>query len=793
MCHGIDVFSIQGDKEYGKYITEYAAVTPRVMFTAVSLFLCRKLQDAGVPEDRVVYVPNIVGPRFASGDYRKQSGFYRRDRPLEILSVGRLIAWKGHRLLVEALGLLKEELPAGFNLTIVHGGWDEDKPAIEAAAKRAGIGGRVAMRGYVNFDETPEFHKSYDLFVLPSTESDEKQPKTETFGVAVLEAIASGLPVITTDAGGLPETVGMPNPMARIVPHGNVRELAEAIKLAECEYEQTFADNLEYATERLSLFTAERQQAALAEAFRKLNAPKKKIVHFSSLTEGGAAGATLNAHRALLREGYDSHFVTRDDRKISMWTPNVHKLSCELRLDYDVAQIRDQIKGGFTVFSIDDHCVSNETVLSLVKGAKLVNFAWYTQFISTDNISSVAKTGVPVVLTIRDMNPLTGGCHYFHGCTNWKESCRSCPQLKDNPDDFPARVLDNKLRGWDRPNVAFIVLSEHTRRIAESSKVARNKVIHRISNYVDKDRFFPVDPTSTRKRLDLSPEDFVIGYLPSFNSVVKGHSQLVCALNHLKDSDYEGNCAIVYVDGGNRSMEFPFPARRFERLSTFEQLREFYSVADVIVVPSLEETFSNTTIEALACGTPVVGFKTGVLEEVLADPVLGDAVPVGDVAAFAQALRRRSLMLKDSTYVREQVVSRYSEERHVAEFEQLLDRMCALDGAKENGDAQGNSSVSDIATCRDLRAAAGAKRRFSQMRRQNQALEKGASATASSQSSWPLDDWLEYDELRAQLTAMQNSTSWRVTRPIRALRLFFIDRREFRRRLKFWKASRASR
>lgn len=69
-----------------------------------------------------------------------------------------------------------------------------------------------------------------------------------------------------------------------------------------------------------------------------------------------------------------------------------------------------------------------------------------------------------------------------------------------------------------------------------------------------------------------------------------------------------------------------------------KKLASIYSAADVIVVPSLEETFSNTTAEAIACGTPVVGFKTGAIPDLAVEGVTGQAVEVGDVESLANAV-----------------------------------------------------------------------------------------------------------------------------------------------------------
>jgi hypothetical protein len=63
-----------------------------------------------------------------------------------------------------------------------------------------------------------------------------------------------------------------------------------------------------------------------------------------------------------------------------------------------------------------------------------------------------------------------------------------------------------------------------------------------------------------------------------------------------------------------------------------------YSKADVTAVPSLEETFSNTAAESIACGTPIVGFNTGAIKDITGDGERGEVVEVGNVEQYAEAI-----------------------------------------------------------------------------------------------------------------------------------------------------------
>ena len=113
----------------------------------------------------------------------------------------------------------------------------------------------------------------------------------------------------------------------------------------------------------------------------------------------------------------------------------------------------------------------------------------------------------------------------------------------------------------------------------------------------------------------------------------------------------------------------------FEGLSDNEKLALAYSAADVIVVPSLEETFSNTTAEAIACGTPVVGFKTGAIPDLAIDGITGFSIEIGDVNALAQALMRALETKFDVKEIRNFATERLDFPLQAKKYEQLFHRL----------------------------------------------------------------------------------------------------------------------
>ena len=780
MCHGIDVFTIDGTPDYADYIRCYCADASQVVFTAVSSFLAGLLADAGIPKDKIFRVPNAAAPSFHNS--RKVDGFWEGKRPLRIVTVGRLIEWKGHDHLLRALARLRADgvLPR-FELEIIYGSWKQRLVPLKDLCGELGISDMVRFVDFVDFKAEPAYLTRFDLFVLPSTHSKDSPPRTETFGVALIEAIMAGLPVIGTDAGGLPEVIGPGGPQAVVARHGDAGALAEAIAAMLRKPADVFRDNGDYARSRIELFSSDARLAAWKEALHWFERPRPRILHFCALGKGGAAGASLNVHQGFLRRGYNSWFVTRVEElgRLPPYVPNVLTLAPDLSVDFNHNEVHR--RPGLTTFSVDDHAISDTALRSLVEGADLINLTWPAKFLSTRNIAMLTHLGVPVTITLRDMNPITGGCHFFHGCNLWRDGCSGCPQLPNNSDDYPALVLAAKRAAWNLDNVTFVALSDHSMRIMEQSPLVGAAKKIKLSNFCNTHVFHP-NPTPFQSKGDPLPANMVkIGYLPSFGSRVKGHHLIVRALRELHRLRPDLPAVLVLVGGQTMPEEnMPYPIIRVDRIDARDELRAFYNAVDMVVVPSLEETFSNTTLEALCCGTPVVGFKTGVLEEVLADGPAGTAVAVGDTAELAEAMLRIALDPPDRAAVSGPAIETFGPDARMAAYEHAFARLIETPrpGASVLSDAA-RTALDVLEEAQQQRKSSAMLQRLRRMRPANVGPSKdGARKDLRTEIGFLRS---ENRAMQRRLAKYEHSLSWRVTQPVRSFSYALRDSlREFR-------------
>lgn len=147
---------------------------------------------------------------------------HRGDR-IEIACVGSLKPYKGHRYLIEACRMLVE---AGIDVRCSLAGAGQELDRLTALVDRLDLNDNVRFLGAIDSTEVVELLRSTDVFVLPSTV--EPSGKTEGIPVALMEAMASGVPVVASDVSGIPELIE-DGVSGLLVPEGKPASLAAAI------------------------------------------------------------------------------------------------------------------------------------------------------------------------------------------------------------------------------------------------------------------------------------------------------------------------------------------------------------------------------------------------------------------------------------------------------------------------------------------------------------------------------------------------------------------------------------
>jgi glycosyltransferase involved in cell wall biosynthesis len=373
-----------------------------------------------------------------------------------------------------------------------------------------------------------------------------------------------------------------------------------------------------------------------------------RVVHLSTFDHaGGAARATWRLHHALRAAGAESTLLARST---SSATPhvmhyraspllgdrlrrNVARVRCR-RLDAAIARRRAP---GIEQFNTDRGLFGAELAASL-PACDIIHLHWTSGFVDLPAFLPPAQQRAPVVVTLHDVNALTGGCHYPGGCERWKTGCGQCPQLSADPAEpvtAPSWARRHAAYGHGG-KLAFIATSRWSEQMAAGSPLAADRPRHRIPLGVDLAVFAPRGRDVARQILGLPTDAEIVLFVADATDIPrKGFDVLADAMGRLRDRP---RLLAVSVGRSGGNLAASIPHRGFGTVSDERMLSLIYSAADVFVIPSREEAFGQTTLEAFACGVPAVGSATGGITDLVRPQETGLLAAVGDGAAFAAAI-----------------------------------------------------------------------------------------------------------------------------------------------------------
>ena len=227
-------------------------------------------------------------------------------------------------------------------------------------------------------------------------------------------------------------------------------------------------------------------------------------------------------------------------------------------------------------------------------------------------ISQFRKLKVPIVWSLYDMWPFTGGCHYDSSCGRFIDLCGSCPQLGSHHKDISSLIIYKKREQWDGIPMTIISPSSWLASEAKRSRLFKNLRIEVIPHGTDLNLFKPIDKDYAKDILGLQKNRryVLFGAMGGTSDPRKGYQYLEPALKRLAAmTGFEDLSLLVF--GANEPAAPPklgFPIHYVGRLHDDVSLAVLYSAADVTVTPSMQEAFGMTASESMACGTPVVAF-----------------------------------------------------------------------------------------------------------------------------------------------------------------------------------------
>jgi glycosyltransferase involved in cell wall biosynthesis len=264
--------------------------------------------------------------------------------------------------------------------------------------------------------------------------------------------------------------------------------------------------------------------------------------------------------------------------------------------------------------------------------ADIIHLHWINQgMLSLKGIRKIVESGKPIVWTMHDMWNMTGICHYAGDCDHFVASgCKDCPIIPGLPGLFPSseRVFKKKERLYASSQISFVACSKWLEKKARGSKLLSAMSLTNIPNPIDTKIFAPAEASSIRQKHHL-PTDRKLLLFGSMKVIDKrkGISYLIeaCEILFRKYESERQQIAVVVLGGqaDGIASQIPFPVYPVGFMNNQKDIAEIYNAVDLYVSPSLEDNLPNTIMEALACGTPCVGFEVGGIPEMIVHRVNG--------------------------------------------------------------------------------------------------------------------------------------------------------------------------
>lgn len=372
---------------------------------------------------------------------------------------------------------------------------------------------------------------------------------------------------------------------------------------------------------------------------------KMKILQINSIVNSGSTGRIAEEIGSqIIKEGHESYIAFGRGNR-----PSASKL-------IKIGSFKDVLLHGLYSLFFDKHGFGSiQSTRKLIKQIDeikpdvigLHNVHGY--YINVELLFNYIKIkNIPIIWTFHDCWPFTGHCAYFDSisCEKWKTACTNC-ELKNK---YPKSILiDNSSHNYFKKknlfnqvnNVTIVTPSIWLKNIVKDSFL-KHSVVH-IPNGVDLTVFKPVlDLNEIKDKYNIGSKKVVLG-VASIWDKRKGLDDFI----KLK---FDSNSEVKIVLVGLSKLQIknlPPNIIGIERTESISELAALYSLADVFVNPTYIDNFPTTNIESLACGTPVITYKTGGSPEAI-DEFTGIIVEKGNLSSLENAINHVLILGKEN-------------------------------------------------------------------------------------------------------------------------------------------------
>lgn len=410
-----------------------------------------------------------------------------------------------------------------------------------------------------------------------------------------------------------------------------------------------------------------------------------KILHVNTYDVGGGAAIAAMRHcEAMTYAGIDAQLMCVSPKSGKSW---VHNVGPTLSTDFwrrvypRLNKYSEHNASPYATWSQAEFGF-NLSRQPLVNEADEIWLHWINGgMLSVSGVEKLLATGKPITWYLHDMWPLTGGCHYSLGCNGFHAHCGKCPLLNDHigsikTTDISSQQLEKKLRLWRGYDSLRIIAPSHwlCDQASKSALFGNGQTKTGVlPNPLDTRVFHPVDKQTARKNLNLPLDKPLILFgAVNVHDPYKGFQYLQDAFPLLQNTGIE--CvAFGNADGGSSAVSTLLPIHYMGHIKSVEKLRDIYSASDIFVTPSIADNYPNVLVEAMACGTPCVGFNIGGVPEIIKDKdsgiIASQVSPEALADAIVMALNQKESL---SNKAINQIAETNSFESYIQQFNQIF-------------------------------------------------------------------------------------------------------------------------
>lgn len=418
-----------------------------------------------------------------------------------------------------------------------------------------------------------------------------------------------------------------------------------------------------------------------------------KVLLVNTFDKGGAANSCLRLHEGLFAMGVDSSVLLKhQDRNITA----TYRFRCALETSTTTQKFKNKFRRVLKEFKlIKKKPISNEdlfcknrlkklemfsfpnsqidiTTSQLYDHANIINLHWVANFL--DYSSFFLKNTKPVVWTLHDMNPFSGGEHYLEEYLGIDELGFPIKRILTREElEMANRNISVKLEAiLKTQNLTIVAPSKWLMEEAKKSLVFEGLNVHHIPYGLNSEIFAPRNKDFSREILNIPKDKKVILFVAdSINNSRKGFAFLKKAFEELSNEDVI-LCAIGLNNGELKTIKnvIELGVITDERLMSMA-----YSAADVFILPSLIDNLPNTVLESIMCGTPVIAFPVGGIPDMIENNINGFITEEISVNSLLKSINQflNTPNFFDRSKIRVNAVAKYSLEIQAQKYVELFD------------------------------------------------------------------------------------------------------------------------